>query len=88
MPLSDELLDAVLTHACPHCGYKMKKKGSWFKACRQQYQCPSCHQMVPMGYDTKLALFKRYERLRKVSGFIASPKTGVAWLLAALDWRR
>jgi predicted RNA-binding Zn-ribbon protein involved in translation (DUF1610 family) len=76
MALSEKLLDVVLTHPCPHCGHKLKQRGSWFQVRRQQYECPSCHHMVPMGYSDKVALFKKYDRREAIGQFPAVAQDG------------
>ena len=56
MPLSTRLYDTVLTHACPHCGNKVEKPGSYFWRMRH-YHCLNCQEPVTLSYDDKLKLF-------------------------------
>jgi DNA-directed RNA polymerase subunit RPC12/RpoP len=57
MTLSKALLDVLLSHACPRCGHKQEKKGSWFQTIGH-YTCSSCGHIVRMGYDDKVRLFE------------------------------
>jgi len=57
MPLKKQLFKMILTHTCPHCGHKLRRKGSWFATKSMGYRCPACDRDVEMNYSTKIALF-------------------------------
>jgi transposase-like protein len=66
MPLSSvSAYDAVLTHACPHCGSEIEKPGSFFWR-KHHYDCQRCEQPVKLADEEKLKLFhKAIEDARK-----------------------
>lgn len=62
MSLSRALQSVPLTMACPHCGHKIEKVGSWFQAARH-YECEECRQTIRLRYDDKLKLFDDHVHL-------------------------
>src|SRR6478672_4633995 len=64
MPLHLGLMNVILSHPCPHCGLTLKMKGSWFCP-KANYACASCHQLVPMRYPEKTALFAKHAHLAR-----------------------
>jgi DNA-directed RNA polymerase subunit RPC12/RpoP len=59
MPLSGHLANVVLGRACPHCGYVLHKKGSWFQHV-SLYRCVGCRKQVQMTYAAKVELFDQH----------------------------
>jgi transposase-like protein len=61
MPLSQGLLNVVLSRPCPHCQHVLERKGSFFQSA-SHYTCTSCAKRVAMGYQDKLKLFADHAR--------------------------
>ena len=62
MPLDRKLMHMFLSNACPHCGHKLTKTGTWFSVIRN-YRCAFCRQKVLMTYTAKVALFESHAYL-------------------------
>jgi DNA-directed RNA polymerase subunit RPC12/RpoP len=67
MPLSTDLYDVVLAHACPHCGHVTEKPGRYFWRMRH-YHCPRCERPVHLSYEEKLKLFDDHVTGRRSKG--------------------
>ncbi len=61
MPLDQKLMRDVLRFTCPHCRADIERTGSAFVAAKQ-FRCPSCHEVVKLGYAEKLKLFEQAHR--------------------------
>ena len=62
MPLSVALLNVFLSRACPSCGHKLVKKGSWFQTIGS-YACEECKADIRMSYEAKVTLFDAHAHL-------------------------
>ena len=64
MGLANNLRDALLTFACPHCAHALTRKGSWFKSVAA-FRCAGCGGEVKLTYQIKARVFAQHARLAK-----------------------
>ncbi|TPI29162.1 hypothetical protein FJW08_18965 [Mesorhizobium sp. B3-2-1] len=62
MALSRRLLMCKMTLDCPHCGFALKRAGSWFQVI-SSHRCEGCQRQFRITYPDKLRLFAKHEQL-------------------------
>ncbi|TPL74142.1 hypothetical protein FJ954_10460 [Mesorhizobium sp. B2-3-15] len=61
MALSRRLLMCNMTFECPHCGFALKRAGSWFQVVSSR-RCEGCQRQFRITYTDKLTLFAKHEQ--------------------------